>query len=25
MLPQGRQLKTNAHPLVDLTLMKQGE
>jgi hypothetical protein len=24
MLPQGRQLKTNAHPLVDLTLMKQG-
>lgn len=25
MLPQGRQLKTNAHPLVDITLMKQGD
>ncbi len=25
MLPQGRQLKTNAHRLVDITLMKQGD
>jgi len=25
LLPQGRQLKTNAHPLVDITLMKQGD
>ena len=25
MLPRGRQLKTNAHPLVAITLMKQGE
>ena len=25
MLPHGRQLKTNAHPLVDITLMRQGD
>ena len=25
MLPHGRQLKTNAHPLVDITLMQQGD
>ena len=25
LLPHGRQLKTNAHPLVDITLMKQGD
>jgi hypothetical protein len=25
LLPSGRQLKTNAHPLVDITLMKQGD
>jgi hypothetical protein len=25
LLPRGRQLKTNAHPLVDITLMKQGD
>ena len=25
LLPQGRQLKTSARPLVDLTLMKQGD
>ena len=25
LLPNGRQLKTNAHPLVDVTLMKQGD
>jgi hypothetical protein len=25
LLPQGRQLMTNAHPLVDITLMKQGD
>jgi Hypothetical glycosyl hydrolase 6 len=25
LLPQGRQLRTNAHPLVDITLMKQGD
>jgi hypothetical protein len=25
LLPNGRQLKTNAHPLVNITLMKQGD
>jgi hypothetical protein len=25
LLPRGRQLKTNAHPLVDITLMHQGD
>ena len=25
MLPRGRQLKTNAHPLVTMTLMRQGD
>lgn len=25
LLPQGRQLKTNAHPLVEITLMKQND
>jgi hypothetical protein len=25
LLPHGRQLKTNAHPLVDITLMRQGD
>jgi len=25
LLPAGRQLKTNAHPLVDVTLMRQGD
>jgi Hypothetical glycosyl hydrolase 6 len=25
MLPAGRQLRTNAHPLMDITLMKQGD
>jgi hypothetical protein len=25
LLPGGRQLKTNAHPLVDITLMRQGD
>jgi hypothetical protein len=25
LLPQGRQLTTNAHPLVEITLMKQGD
>jgi len=24
LLPEGRQLKTNAHPLVEITLMRQG-
>jgi hypothetical protein len=25
LLPRGRQLKTNAHPLVDITMMRQGD